>query len=210
MIALLDTNDDVISTGADNYTVESFNAAYPDYEYPAVTKIDDAPTHLQYKQTTAISLAMPEIPIYHTRTGGTGTEADDYMEVKDLRPLKLYRRAQINAKTSELIARGLTFPVDAVATTFALSAEDQRNYTGLIIAKDLLAYAGDDRVTIKGKDPITLTDVYFQPDSSAEVVAFYAAGLAYVKAVLEAGWDLKDAIEVADEATLMDWEELRA
>ena len=202
MIALLDVKNDVIATGADKYTVESFNLAYPNYEYPAVTKVEDVPSNLKYKVTSDNINGNPVAMSFHSMSG------EEFYEVEDLRCFKRYRRDQANVLTKDIIVHGMLFPVSGAPGGYAripMTDEDQRNYLGMVVAKDMLSYSGEDRVKVKCLDLVTGDTVYFYPENADAVVMFFGAGLQHIKTSLEDGWVIKDDLMGMTLQELKDW-----
>jgi len=117
-------------------------------------------------------------------------------------------RNEVNILTHQIIIDGTPFPVSGANGGYAIipmSEEDQRNYIGLIISKDFMTYTGADRVTIKCLDMVTGDDVYYKPESSADIVLFWGAGLQHVKGSLEDGWVIKNEIMGLNLIELKEW-----
>jgi hypothetical protein len=209
MIAFTDINNDVIATGADNFTVESFNEKYPDCDNAAVTKLSDVPAGLKYKIGLSNILAETHVNYYHKHTSGTGEAIEDYILTEDLRCYMRALRDQVNLLTGELITGGMMFPLDDGYARFPMSAEDQRNYLGMVVSAASLPYEGEDRLTIKGIDPSTLDTVYLLPEGASAVAMFFGAGMLHVKQCLEDGWVLKDEIMGMTLEELQAWVDIR-
>jgi hypothetical protein len=210
-IAFLDSNDDVIATGADNYAdVAAFNTAYPDFQYTAVTRIYDCADGLKVKIADEDVKAFPKANYYHRQVVGDGKSITDYQLIEDLRGYRRYLRDKVNSTTKDIIQAGVVYPtgVDTYAR-FPMTDEDQRNYMGMAMSAASLTYSGEDRLKVKGISLTTGEDVYWTPDSAGEVATFFGAGLLHVKSALEAGWDIKDGIMSSSLVELDAWTDPR-
>jgi hypothetical protein len=207
---ILDINDDVIWLGDGEYDVASFNAAFPDHQYPAVTKIDNNADGLKIKkQDDEVWKTLG--PMYYSHHEySDGADWDDYIDVADLRSYKRCLREEVNTTTHDLIEAGMLYPVGGGEyARFPMTDEDQRNYMGMTIVSASLPYTGEDRLTVKGVDPTTGVDVFWQPDGATDVQTFFGAGLIHVKTALEAGWAIKASIMEMDLAGLQAWTDSR-
>lgn len=84
---------------------------------------------------------------------------------------------EINRETDRKILKGFTWK----GSYFYLTAENQRNFANMYIAKDMLEYP----VIIK-------TQTGFRQLADAEAVTdFYLCGIAYIRQCLEDGWRRK-------------------
>lgn len=118
-------------------------------------------------------------------------EYDAWLKVNGLSQLKQEVKDAIDIKTGALITAGFMYSLAEQTFRVRCSDEDQRNYTGLVISKDLLPYSGDSRIVLKG-----YTDdgspVFVPFADASEVLAFYMAGVAHVNNCLTDGWKLKE------------------
>lgn len=97
MYAFLDSGNAVIGTSSTAYTLAEAQAINPDIQ----AVVANAPTDLVVKGSETA-----EKPYYHQLTSGDGTLLEHYAEVEVLKPLKIARAAEIDARTEELIAEG--------------------------------------------------------------------------------------------------------
>lgn len=97
MQAFLNVADDVIATSTRSYTLEQAQSVRSDI----VAVINDAPSGLVRKADASAAQ-----PYYHRFDSGDGTLLAHYVEIEVLKPLKLARGAEIDARTEELIAAG--------------------------------------------------------------------------------------------------------
>lgn len=207
---ILDINDDVIWLGDGEYDVASFNAAFPDHQYTAVTKIDSNAEGLKIKKPDDAVWKTLGPMYYSHHEYSDGMDWDDYIDVADTRSYKRYRREQANAATHDIIEEGMLYPIGGGEyARFPMTDEDQRNYMGMTMVAASLAYTGDDRITVKGINPTTGDDEFWQPDSAAEVATFFGAGLLHVKTSLEDGWAIKAEIMGSTLAELDAWVDVR-
>ena len=97
MYAFLDSANDVIATSFTPYTLEEAQAII---SWVAVV-IVNAPLGLVVKGTETSTR-----PYYHRLASGDGTLLEHYDEIEVLKPLKVARAAEIDARTEELIGAG--------------------------------------------------------------------------------------------------------
>lgn len=97
MFAYLNATNEVIATSVTEYTLIEAQAIQPGI----TTIIANAPEALVVKGD-----ASAEQPYYHQWTSGDGTLLVHYSQVEVLKPLKVQRAAEIDARTEELIAEG--------------------------------------------------------------------------------------------------------
>lgn len=97
MYAYTNATGEVVATSGSEYTLAQAQAINADI----TAVIANAPAGLVIKgdQTAAQ-------PFYHQHTSGDGTAISHYVEVLALKPLKMWKAAQIDARTEELIAAG--------------------------------------------------------------------------------------------------------
>lgn len=107
MYAFTNATGDVIATSDTEYTLaeaQAVNAAI-------AAVIAGAPKGLVVKGTQTAAQ-----PFYHRHTSGDGTSLSHYVEVPALKPLKVARAAEIDARTEELIAEGLELSTGKVVS----------------------------------------------------------------------------------------------
>ena len=105
--------------------------------------------------------------------------------------LKKAKNSAIDARTQQLIAAGFNWR----GSTFSLSAAAQMNWTNLFIARQMLAFP---------LEVSTLGDGVYSVLDAAEMAAFYSNGLAYTKAIIDSGRELK--LRVGDAQTVAELE----
>lgn len=104
-------------------------------------------------------------------------------------PARLAKYASIDQRTQEIIAAGFDFTQSSVTTRHSLSQNAQTTYLGMYTARDLLSYPVEVN-TLDDSGVVSLAD-------EAAVAAFYAAGIAHVRSVLDAGTALKAQVTAA-------------
>jgi hypothetical protein len=153
--------------------------------YPAVTcEVDDSVESMEgYRMMTQeqVDAAVSE--------NATAYHEWAYVNCRPHYVAKL--RDMVDENSRVIIEYGLMFQMDGQIFRIRCNDEDQRNYTGLIIAKDYLLYSGPDRIKLKGYDA-NGNCIYVNFTSPTDVVDMYMMGLQHVNNTLNDGWKIKD------------------
>lgn len=110
--------------------------------------------------------------------GKKGCSIDDYERVYDIDKLKQEKCIEIDARTDELIANGISFD----GNLFSASAEAQRNWIAMYAAREDLPYPFS--VTTLDEKEYTFTDPRF-------VQVFYLTGVSTINYQISSGRALK-------------------
>lgn len=138
--------------------------------------------------------AVDGVPIELWKLIGEAVEPMDAGEAASVQTAalevrKAERRAEIDARTRELIAQGFAH----AGKTFSLSREAQIYFSNMFIARAILTAQGAFPLRINTHDDLDTHDIA----DEAEVATLYTIAVATVKAHLGSGTEMKRAVRAA-------------
>jgi len=183
--AYLDASSDVVAMS----TVERSLAVAQSVNPAIVVVVSGAPSELCLKGASHYT--------YHRKTSGDGTDILHYTAYEQLDGVKAVRFAEIDARTDELIELGFEYPPES-GQHFSLSSPAQMK----LLAAD--AQRDDPLFTY----PVTwnsLSDTgsISLPDS-ATLHGFVLTAVGTVRAILDSGTTIKDAVRAASTKVALD------
>lgn len=177
--AYVDVDGCVIATCNVAKSVSTVQALYPE----VVLRIDGVPVGLRHT-----NYGGP----YHQHTSGDGTLIEHYTVVERMSDLADVRYAEINARSSELIAEGFQFTGTLSGgegtATFSLSDENLRFLIGIHPIR--VASTPMTLNVIDCNDALTIAD-------ATEFEALYAAAFGQIQSIQDAGMLLIDQVRAA-------------
>ena len=184
--AYLDASSDVVAMS----TVERSLAVAQSVNPAIVVVVSGAPDGLCIK-------GGGNTHTYHRQTSGDGTDVSHYTAYEQLDGLKAARFAEIDARTDELVGLGFEYPPSS-GQRFSLSAPAQMKLLAADAQRDdpLFTYPVVWN-SLSDAGSISLPD-------SATLHGFVLTAVGTVRAVLDSGTTIKDAVRAASTKVALD------